>query len=331
MKEFNMLRLKQYEEYKDCFVVKACLKSGKVIKQNFMGDIKITLSDSIRIGVDQSSSQTGFAIKKSNGEFVCLLDFVNESSLPYNIYKSMLGLKLEQVLFNTRAEMCIVEKMWGGNKNSYEMLSELGEYISGFKYILPNWDRTEVSEILPNVWRSAYLADPRYKGRFTRDKVKIAAMEEGIIRYPFLKDYGYNHRTLRTPNDSFDALGILEGYEEKTFSSDGTMRKVANTIDATNHNYSYKLFDGYGEEVLTTIKESCPSREIVEYEYNNDFPFFENVRKATSVTNKLVMLKIEDPVAKIQLMWRYGVVLNKSKPITLVGWRDNVSSRLDNY
>lgn len=329
---FNTRRLLQYQEYKDCFEIKICLKNGKVYHQNFLGGIRVASDVPVRIGVDQSSSQTGLAVKKSTGEFLCLIDFVNSSHINYQLYKSMLGLKIEQLFGDVEVEMCVVEQMWGGNDKSYKMLSNLADYIKGFKYIIPSWSKAEVAEILPNVWRSAYLKSPEYKGMFTKDKVKRAAMKEGIKRYPQLDHYGYYHAEGSHINDSFDALGILEGYEEKTFSSDRTMRKVANTFNTTNCNYSYTLFSCEDkEDLFNAMQRNCPNRQYVEYEYNNDFPFHENVHRVASVTNKVVYMKVDDDVARIQLMWRYGTVITKDELLYLVGWRDRVSDKLDNY
>lgn len=332
MSKFNIARLQQYATYNDCVEVKICNKEGKVIRQKFLGNVHIDCDKPLRIAFDQSSSQTGIAVKKNNGEFVCLIDIINSSYINYNLYKAMLGLKIEQIFNSSTVEMCIVEKMWGGNKTAYEMLSELGSFISGFKYILEGWRNAEVSEILPNVWRSAYLKDPKYKGQFTKDKVKVAALKEGIARYPQLHNYGMFYKEGNHVNDSFDALGILEGYEEKTFSADGSMRKVANTMSPTNHAYSYKAFIC---EDLTDLKETiiseCPERTAIEYEYNDAFPFHENIRRATSVTNKIVYMRVDSSVTKIQLMWRYGVTMEKDDLVYIVGWRDRISTKLGNY
>ena len=329
---FNKGRLAQYEIYKECFTVKICMKDGKYLRKNFMTDITLAQKGKIRIGIDQSSSQTGIAVKKSNGEFLCLLDFVNESHLNYGLYKAMLGLKIEQIFGNCDVEICVIEKMWGGNKKSYEMLSNLGDFLIGFKYILPGWRDAEVASILPNVWRSAYLADSRYKGMFTKDKVKIAARNEGIRRYPYLTEYSHTLEGLGHINDSFDALGILEGYEAKTFSSDGSIRKVANTISATNHNYKYLVWVESSRYDLTDfMDEYSPRRQHIEYEYNCDFPFYENVRKVTSVTNKIVYMRITEDAVKIQLMWNQSKLYRRSDKMYLIGWRENVSSKLGNF
>lgn len=332
MSEFNKARLKQYEEYKDCFHVKFCLKNGRYIKQNYMGDIDVRTQDKLRIGIDQSSSQTGMAIKKESGELVCLIDFVNTSSLPFGLYKAMLGMKIEQIFNSANVSICVLEKMWGGNRKAYDMLTNLADFLSGFKYILPGWAEAEVSSILPNVWRSAYLKGPEYKGRFTKDKVKLAAVEEGIKRYSVLYEYAYLHKEGSHYNDSFDALGILEGYEEKTFSKDGTIRKVANTIATTNHMFDYKIVLTDNVELAKeSASENSYGRDVVEFEYNTEFPFYENMRKATSVTNKAVVMRITDSVAKIQLMWRFLTPLNKNEDVFLIGWREKISTKLGNY
>ncbi len=329
---FNNNRLMKFAEYKDSFRMTICLSSGKIFERSFMGELVVRTDDKLRIGIDQSSTQTGMAVKKSSGELLCLIDFINESRLPFNIYRDMLGLKIEQTFVDCNVEMCILEKMWGGNKKSFDMLTALSKFIGEYKFILPGWRNTEVADILPNVWRSGYLSDAKYRGQFTKDKVKVAAMNEGIERYPWLKEYGFNSLNAGHVNDSFDALGIIEGYEVKTFSSDGCIRRVSNTIKATNHNYSYMIFqtDDF-EDLLDMAQDNCPQRSIEEYEYNNDFPFYENIRKATSVTNKIVAFLISDDVAKIQLMWRYKCVFNRSESFYLVGWRDTISEQLDNY
>jgi len=330
--EFNINRLRQYETYKKCVEVKICTKDGKVIRQDFLGSVKVNSDVPIRIGVDQSSSQTGIAVKKSTGELVCLIDIVNSSRLPYHLFKSMLGLKFEQIFNDCDVDLCVVEKMWGGNKDAYEMLSELGKFISGYKYILEGWRNAEISEILPNVWRSAYLADPKYKGQFTKDKVKVAAMKEGIARYPQLHNYGMFYKEGNHVNDSFDALGILEGYEEKTFTADGNMRKVSNTITATNHKYSMQTFICKDlTDLNETIEQYCPRRLTTEFEFNGDFSVSENIRKATSITNKIVYLKITQDVTKIQLMWASGMVIEKNELVYVVGWRNKVNTKLGNY
>lgn len=332
MQEFNTKRLLQYQEYADCFTVKVCDKNGKIIRQNFLGGLKIKSSEPLRIGFDQSSSQTGVAVKKSSGGFLCLIDLVNSSHLPYGIYRSMLGLKIEQLFNSCEVEMCVVEKMWGGNRKSYELLTNLGEFISGFKYILEGWRNAEISEILPNVWRSAFLCDPKYKGMFTKDKVKVAVELEGIERYPQLHDYGMYYKEGKHVNDSFDALGIIEGYEKKTFSEDGNIRKVANTMSPTNHKYTYKVYSCDGvDDLLESLSKESPKRSVVEYEYNPEFPFYENVRRVTSVTNKIVYMKVVHDVVKIQFMWLYGVIINRDDTIYLVCWRDNVSPKLGNF
>lgn len=329
---FNKNRLMQFAEYKDSFKMTICLAGGKIFERSYLGELVVATKDKIRIGIDQSSTQTGVAVKKSTGELLCLIDFVNESRLPFNIYRDMLGLKIEQTFNDCEVEMCVLEKMWGGNKNSFDMLTALSKFIGEYKFILPGWRNAEVADILPNVWRSSYLVDAKYKGQFTKDKVKVAAMNEGVERYPWLKEYGYSNANRGHVNDSFDALGILEGYEDKTFSDDGCIRRVSNTIKATNHKYSYVIFqtDNF-EDLIKLVEDSCPPRSVEEYEYNTEFSFYENVHKATSVTNKLVAFLVNDDIAKIQLMWKYRCLLARDKGIYLVGWRNTISEQLGNY
>ena len=332
MEDFNYNRLRQYETYKDCVNIKICTKEGKYIRQDYMGKLIIRSDVPLRIGIDQSKSQTGIAVKKKTGELICLLDIVNVSGVPYNLYKAMLGLKMEQLFCSCEVEICVVEKMWGGNKDAYEMLSELGKFLAGYKYILDGWRNAEVAEILPNVWRSSYLADKKYKGQFSKDKVKVAAMKEGIVRYPQLHNYGMFHKEGVHVNDSFDALGILEGYEDKTFAEDGEMRRISNTTVMTNHKYSDNVFICNDKEDLTDIiSQHCPRRMTVEYEYNKDMSVNENLRRATSLTNKIVYMLVNDNITKIQMMWKYGVVIEEDEKVYVVGWRNNISTKLGNY
>lgn len=323
MPTFNNKRLLAYKEYDLSIETRVCTKTGQIIVQGYTGDIKISSKEPIRVGIDQSSSQTGLAVKRMNGELLCLIDIVNKHHIPYNIFKGMLGIKLEQLFQDVEVDMCILEKMWGGGERAYEVLSDLTKFLKNLKYVLPGWSHAEVAEIFPGSWRSSYLAAPEYKGRFKRDKVKVAAVEEGVKRYTQLQAYAEKYGT----SDSFDALGIIEGYIDKTFSEDSSMRKISRTMPPTNHKYTFNI--ALTEEEITTL--NLPDRDMVEYEYCEDMTFKENIRRVTSVTNKIAVIKVTDDVAKIQLMWYYGKTISRSAVVYLLGWRDQVSAKLDNY
>ena len=57
----------------------------------------------------------------------------------------------------------------------------------------------------------------------------------------------------------------------------------------------------------------------------------ENLRRATSLTNKIVYMLVNDNITKIQMMWKYGVVIEEDEKVYVVGWRNNISTKLGNY
>lgn len=285
------------------------------------------------IAFDQSTSQTGLAIWNVQGDLICVADFVNSGKvLDFPIYTGMLSNIMKKILEDCFVEQFIYEKHSRMPGLADSVLMKMKGTMDMWKFNIPALEGLDYGEILPQVWRKHFLrGDPRYKGRYTKDKVKGAAYEECCLRYPELKKY---FDSFRQVPDSCDALGIGEGFIQENWEGGWkrTLRKVNTTIEKELvHKFEYKLVHLKGaltskEVLIKSIKEtltsmSLPKDDVKFYKYLSNKSNKENARIVTSEHKGVSIITLSEKEDIIASLWELNLDYNPLDCIILIAWR----------
>lgn len=321
----------------DRFRINIALANGRCVYGHYPSIFKLASDTRIYdVGFDQSTSQTGVAIKTTDGRLVALIDFANDNLPDTATYTFMLSEMLVKLFTGAKLRYVVLEKPYGGKSQySRAKLEALKSYLEGLRFTIPAFASAKFGQIYPSVWRKHYLPKKRYSGQLRGKKVKKAAVDEGILRYPILQKYGqyYSH-------DSFDALGILDGYlAENNIANSASgetpsIRKISKTMEmGIGHNYIWETMCVKASEfpniVIKNLKEEIAVRGYEFMEYNTEMNFAENCQRATNSSNRVIIAPIPRIKEYILFNWRRGKVIANDEIYVCVAYRENLKEGLN--
>lgn len=277
----------------------------------------------IDIGIDQSTSQIGFAARNADThELLCMMDIVNMGFPDKESFKSAFArfLKLNLAGINVRTFIYEIPVEHGGNMYVRRILDDLLMFMSRLPGLVPELQKAEMLQVNNLTWKTHYLADPCYKGlRKRTEDVKRAAMAETLKRYSWARmpcEY------FPGPPDSCDAVGILYGsFEEMTSSFSPQYRRVNKLMPAKPRiKYDYRVVACPISHIRDfAIKEFKLGNEPLRLmEYNPDMSMDENCRRFVSNYKGTGVLTVTSSKAQSVLKWETMVSCDKPDDVLFI-------------
>lgn len=305
--------------------VKFCTGKGVVGFKTYPQFFKLPENYTYSVGFDSSHTNTGVAVKiKEEDRVAIIFEIENPHRLiPRGVYIEQLIYTLDHVFQGAKIDLIVAEEPYG--KENFMNLKTL---VSRIQNRVKAFQDSEFKTILPNVWRSGFLDKAKYKGRFTRDKVKSAVMEEVLERHPQLAEF----ITLSGEDlDGFEALGVLEGYEAKNNDTESGLRKINTSMKDYSHKYTLKVICSTQDELVDNIKKEIG--DILHFpievlKYAEDLTLEENAKRSTGeVKDKIIVSLI--PYSKVYfiLNWRKDEWVDETSPkrYFMVAYRQNIT------
>ena len=318
------------------FVIQGVNYKGGEYLGNYGYIVKMPKKSKLRIGFDQSTSQTGLAVKTvEDNRLIALFDFINLGGKIQNTtFSEMIVHTLAEMFAESQVETIVIEKPFQGKgARTHETLLMLKGVIRTLTVRVKGMRNAEIVEILPVTWRSEYLKDKRYTGKKKdRKKAKESAMQETGIRYPDTKMYiqGFTN-----PPDCCDAIGVLDGWIGKNFKGgDKSQVQVNKTMEIQYRTkYIARTSVIQNKNIFEMINRTKADWEVKErgyklMHYNADLSYKENCLRAVSNTNEVCILVISSQEQNLVFMWETGYKLKEGELFVVVTWRENISKNL---
>ena len=298
----------------------------KLISETNVKEFNLNLVEgrSWRICIDPATKFTGVALIDEFKEFVILLDFWRDKYLPKDVYEDELFFALKRIVCRKQVSHVVVEKPFTNRKfvrTSAELQSLQGA-VKTWLRMIPELNEAEKHWVPVNTWKSYIINKEKGKGRFNQ----AGAIAEDLCDViPALKKYkqGLNKGDL----DSFDALGLLPGWEQHYFTVDG-QAKIAGSKEL-----SHKTFVGYlwlSEEdidtevqrILTRLMPVLGSPKALQF--NERYDLLDNIAIA-STENDFVVAVIPEKYLQ-QFQWKLEIDITEEKDlIAFIIRKGNVS------
>lgn len=287
----------------------------------------LTKDTTWKIGIDQSTSCTGIAFKSDDGKFVVLLDVHRDRSEDRLVFYRSLKYLLRRLANGIRFTLIVNEKPVPSKYRTAgdvlrEFLGRLNEWIED----TPEFSSVRHGSLYPQTWKS--LVMDKSKGK-NRSNVKAEVALDVAERYPGLMQYYDSYPY--SDYDSFEALGILDGYLMYAFDKDGNAM-ICGTVERTHK--SFVCYDWVDNSMLNSnYFKNLFGEFIVLYQpvvltYNERYNFYTNVRMASS-NNKAVCTIL--PRSELQpFQWKYGLdIKDKSKSLVVFIYKKRDLTRSD--
>lgn len=301
----------------------ANVKNGKysIVQKMPVKDFKLKLNANAawRIGIDPASRYTGLAIMDVEKNFVILLDVKRDTIANKEEYYNDLYYLIKRLVTGITFDRVVSEKPFtGGFSRASDVLIALMGKIEEWVASIPELAASDFQLINPNVWKSRVIDKSKGKGRFN---MKGAIAEDLCDAFPVLRPYF--ELGIGGDFDSFDALGILLGYDLYAYTDDGRKR-ISGTKEKTHKSFvgyqwvnSDEIGPDFAQKTLGLMAQYLKP-EILEY--NEDYSFAENVMMATT-NNDAVISIVPDKLLQ-QFQWKFGIdVSDKSRCLIMFAFR----------
>ena len=308
-------------------IVSACIK---YYSKNFDSCVPPTPNDlfsvilprdkTYDIGLDQSSSCTGIAIRSIDGDLEMIVDVRNNSFNKNTFYRELKGVLRKLVNGrNIRLVVCEDPIPAKGKKYASTVLLELRGQISAWMEEIPEFNQASFNSLYPQSWKSLIVDKSKGKHR-SNDKECIASDICDIV--PRFRKYKNIYAS--KDYDAFDAFGILLGYIRYAYTEAG-VPKICGKIEKR-----HRAFVGYRYVPITDIQDGTLNKFFGETlslfnpqyrEYNTRYSKYENIRMATS--NLDCSFTIMPDKVLDSLKWEYD--LEPQSDHVLVAYMFNMS------
>lgn len=311
------------EEYKK-FVTTIATRTGAVHMCTFPNFFKMPTNTLIQLGIDQSTSETGLVVKSyEDNKFICVFNFKNNGLTPKS-YSKMLIDTLNKTFENSNIRRMVYEShsSIGENRYTSRVLKELAQSLDTLKRTCKGFKDAEIATEKPAAWRSSFIPKERYSGRYGKDSVKFAVLEECLERYPFLREFS---QMCSKSYDSFEAIGILDGHLERNYTEAG-IRIVTKSLDIDLNHLCAKHYEPWSTQdslksVLAKYSNLIESRGSLFAVYNDELTLDENARRMTTNTNKVVIMTIPKTTIEAVVTWETDIRLKDNESFALICYR----------
>lgn len=273
-----------------------------------VGEFGLTLRHGIPwyLGIDQSTSCTGICLKSADRKFLILLDVIRDKSMMREDFYRDLHRIIKN--FSVDQDFMIVaneKPVPSAKRYTHDVLLELLGRLNAWIDDMPEFEGAQHGQVFPQTWKSLVMDKTKGKGRMNI-KSEIAA--DLVDKYPELKYYYNFHHT--GDYDSFDALGILDGYIAYAFTPDG-YPQIHGTIE--KRHVSLVLYDWvdftndftYEENIRNALGDNISVFEPYILHYNQRYSLYENIRMASSNFDCVATILPESQLQ--QFRWKFGI------------------------
>lgn len=295
-----------------------------LIQETAMRDFSIDFSAASGmewvLGIDPASKFTGLCMMDTNKQFIILLDCMRDNKCDADTYFDELYYLIKRLVSWRNIKLTVNEKPFDSkySKANYTLIALRGKIDLWVKKI-PELAASQYRLIYVNSWKSRIVDKSKGKNRYNQ---KGAVAEDLCDIFPALRNYYV--RCSQGDLDSFDALGIILGYLQCAYTSDGSEKIFG------DKEYRHNSFIGYIWENVSDITspgfiqnrfrglyEVYRAKSLV---YNEDYSFKDNVIMA-STSNKAVMTVV--PTSQLQaLQWKLGIdISEKGKALVMFIYR----------
>lgn len=226
--------------------------NGKMYKLDWLQKPKLQCLSQVDVGIDQSSTSSGLTIQGDDLTFITELP---RGHMTVYEYKKALGRQLQYLLGGLSVKHFIYEKHGRHITPLHSLINEITDEIKAFTKPLI-YNDVIVKGVLPTVWRSGFLKGEEYKGRFRREDVKLACVDEVIKRDPLTAVFKeHSHKKNGVPDyDGYESYGIINGYLELNYNSIG--QRIVNTTmeKRADRRFNHLIFKTTEMDEARTLK-----------------------------------------------------------------------------
>lgn len=305
------------------------------------GRLKLISNKEYIIGLDMSMTQSGIAILDADWKVVSMIDLINNGEKKDN-YLTHLRAIFNSNFKKLNIKFVILEEQIAteNGRMVYGKMSELQGSILSMSGIFG----VNMNRIKPQVWKSEFLKDDRYKGR--RKKTidsKISAGEEVERRFPYCKKYidtmtNFSKAEQGYICDSCDAVGLAIGYLELNYGDDKSLstRIVNKTMDyEARHDITKKFYalnyktgelrgkkDFSSEEYITYL-DKIFENEVRDFGkitlmFNPELDLNENIRRCTSTFREICFILVKDVKSCVKIQWESELDMRENEVMLIV-------------
>lgn len=277
-----------------------------ILKQN-LDEFKLKLDKSVkwRIGMDQSTSCTGMALRDEEGKYTILLDVERDKKYDARDFEQELFRFVNRLLRDQTVTYLIVECPVKSNKvYARDTLVKLRGFIDNWRVVIPELEDTVYDDMFPNVWRSLVMDKSKGSVR-ERQKSKHEIASDVLRFYPEMEEYFFLREG--TTYDSFEAAGILEAYKYYAFSEAGEPM-ICGTEEKQHHAmvaYKWLKADEIQEKLMGSLAEAPGQFIPTVLAFNPKFSLHENIRKASSKHDFVITLVPREELNPFR--WTMGI------------------------
>lgn len=318
--------------------VRKRLKDGSVSEYDiaidgcYASDFELKLVHGRRylVGVDQSTSCTGFYIKETTGLLEVLFDVRRGADNTEEFFRN-LKYVLKSVFEGTIVDLVVHEEPVPNLKQAYtgRILTELKGRLQEWIKEIPAFQQATIKWLYPQSWKKFVIDAKAAKEMGStvakRSKNKAMIAEDVCKILPYFNDYRKLHYSI--DYDAFDACGILLGYLCAAYEPDGS-RKIYSIMEKRHTSlvyYRYVKRTDFLEKVPHDvvfgegyyIYSDCPILM-----YNRSYKFLDNVVMAGSEFPMSITFLPDSEVTRLQFLYDFqkdpdymmaAVICNKGK------------------
>lgn len=270
-------------------------------------NLTLTYNTHWYLGIDQSTSCTGLTIKAADDSFLILLDVKRDKNSPKDDFFRDLRRIIMRIAKDHSFDLIVNEKpvpkreFARARDTLFELLGRLNTWIED----TPEFENVQHGALLPQTWKS--LVMDKSKGKH-RSNIKAEVASDLVDKFPELQEYYEFYHT--DDYDSFDSLGILQGYLAYAFTAEGypqihgSMEKRHTSVVLYNW-IKWDQNKSYDENVLYAIGDNVDIFEPRILRYNTRYSLHENIRMASSNFSCVATVLPQDSLGTFR--WKYGI------------------------
>ena len=257
------------------------------------------------LGLDPATKFTGIALRDTASHFVILLDCIYDNRVPPEQYFEDQFYLLKRLAKGHTFKRVVLERPFNSPyRHTNHVLMALRGRVETWISSIPELNTAQREQIYPNSWKSRVIDKKKGKNRYNQ---KGAVAEDLCDIYPGLREYFCSCTS--GDYDSFDALGILVGYERYSHTADG------NEQICGDKGRQHVSFVGYRWEKNEDLEDDNYLQSVfgkaleflrpVFLDYNESYSFVDNVAMATNNNDAVASIVPEKQLQQFQ--WKLGI------------------------